>query len=183
MKQILLLRLAVLLSCPLVLFLTGCESCKPGKPGPITYFPVQVSLAPSLQGKSVLVDLVGVNEPNRPRWEAYSMSKYWKDGDPMRANAIKKTFNFTSGSALTGKLESSDPVWGQWKPQSPTCIFVLVDLPGAQADQPGSLDARRQILPLDKCYWILGAKELKDVKELKVVITESGPQATPVPPK
>ncbi len=183
MKQNPLFKRAALLSLPLLFALAGCESCKPGKPGPITYFPVQVSLAPSLQGKSVTVDLVGVNEPNRPRWEAYSMSKYWKDGDPMRQNAIKKTFNFTSGSALTGKLESSDPVWGQWKGQSANCVFVLVDLPGAQTDQPGSLDARRQILPLDKCYWILNAKDLKDVKELKVVVTESGPQATPIPPK
>ena len=113
MKTIPSFKLAALFLLPVLLTLTGCESCKPGKPGPITYFPVQVSLAPSLQGKSVLVDLVGVSEPNRPRWEAYSMSKYWKDGDPMRQNAVKKTFNFTSGSALTGKLEASDPVWNQ----------------------------------------------------------------------
>ncbi len=183
MKQIPFLKLTALLVLPFLFGLTGCQSCKPGKPGPITFFPIQVALAPSLQGKSVTVDLVGVSEPNRPRWEAYSMTKYWKDGDPMRANAVKKTFNFTSGSALSGKLESSDPICGQWKAQSATCVFVLVDLPGAQTDQPGSLDARRQILPLDKCYWILANKELNGVKELKVVVTESGPQATAIPPK
>ena len=159
---------------PAMFGLTSCETCKPGKPGPITFFPIQVALSPTLQGKAVTVDLIGVNKQNRDRWEAYSMTKYWKDGDPMRTSASKKTLDFTSTSSLTQTLPLADPAWAQWKSQAVVSVFVLVDLPGAHNDQIGSQDARRQILSLDLCDWPKGTKELK------VVITEGGPQVTPL---
>ncbi|MBI5384628.1 MAG: hypothetical protein HZA90_08045 [Verrucomicrobia bacterium] len=158
---------------PLALFLSGCaDPCKKGKPVP-AYYPIQVSLSPALQGKSVEVDLVGVNEASRSRYEAYSMTKYWKDGDALRSSAPKKTVNFTGGSALTASLPLNDPVWTPWKAQAISYVFVLVNLPGAHTDQPGSGDPRRQILALDKCAWPPGTKELR------VVLTEGGPQVTP----
>ncbi len=186
MKQNPLFKLAPLPLLPLLFTLTGCDTCKPGKPPTIVYFPITVSLVPTLQDKDVYVDLVGVNEPNHSLLEAYSMTKYWdkkEKGDAMRANAIKKTFSFASGPNLTARLEPSDPIWSQWKAQSVSYVFVLVDLPGVHSDQPGSQDPRRRLLPLDKCYWILPTRELKDVKELKVNVTESGMQATAIPPK
>ena len=174
MKKISVALLSAALLAPLVLALGGCQTCKPGKPGPVTHFPLQIALAASLEGKSVTVDLVGVNKPGRERWEAYSMTKYWKDGDPFRANAAKKTFNFTSTSALSTNLPPTDAVWPQWTSQAAAYVFVLVDLPGAHPDQIGSLDARRQLLSLDLCDWPA------DTKQLKVLITEGGPQVTPV---
>ena len=102
------------------------------------------------------------------------MTKYWKDGDPFRANAVKKTFNFTSTSALSTNLPATDAVWPKWTSQAAAYVFVLVDLPGAHPDQIGSLDARRQLLSLDLCEMSPGTKQLK------IVITEGGPQVTPV---
>lgn len=158
-----------------MLFAAGCATCKPGKPGPITSIPVHIELAPALQGKSVVVDLVGVNQANFSRWEAYSMTKYWSPSDAMRGNAGKKTTDFDASHSLSTKVEVNDPAYAQWKTQGAAFIFVLADLPGAHNDLPGAQDPRRQILSLDQCNWP------DDTKELKVLIQESGIEVqTPV---
>src|SRR5213596_4065587 len=84
--------------------LSGCSSCKPGKAGKPKAYHVTVNLDESLKQGSVLVDLVGANPANLPRWESYSMTKYWKDGDPMRVDADKVTLSFVSGKSLTNEL-------------------------------------------------------------------------------
>src|ERR1041385_584348 len=92
----------------LTLMFAGCSSCKPGRPGPIGKYKVEVTLDDSLKNASVLVDLVGVNPSNLPRWEAYSMVKYWTGGDAMRRDADKKVLNFVSGQAGTQSLDVTD---------------------------------------------------------------------------
>jgi hypothetical protein len=141
--------------------LSGCGSCKPGKPGAIGRYTISVSLDESLKTSSVLVDLVGVNPSNLPRWEAYDMGKYWKEGDPMRRDADKVVLNFVSGQSLSSSLPATDPQWDKWKAKGVTHVLVLADLPGVQASRPGSQDARRQVLSLDECNWPSGTKELK----------------------
>jgi hypothetical protein len=148
--------------------LAGCDSCKPGKPGPVGKYKLEISLDDSLKTSSVIVDLVGVNPSSLPRWEAYDMGKYWHEGDPMRRDADKKVLNFISGQALTQALEITDPQWEQWKSKGVTHVLVLADLPGAQTSRPGTQDARRQLLPLDKCSW--PAK----TAALKVLVQRSG---------
>lgn len=148
--------------------LAGCETCKPGKPGKIGTYAVEVSLDESLKTSSVIVDLVGVNPSNLPRWEAYDMGKYWKEGDAMRRDADKVVLNFVSGKALNMSLPESDPQWAKWKSKGVTHVLVLADLPGSQTAKPGNQDARRQILSLDQCSW-------PDMtKGLKVLVQRSG---------
>ena len=160
--------LAGLSSLLLAATFTGCDSCKPGKPGPIGKYNIEVGLDESLKASSVLVDLVGVNGVNLSRWEGYDMSKYWKENDPMRRDADKVVLNFVSGQALSQSLAMTDPKWDQWKAKGVTHVLVLADLPGQQTSKQGSQDARRQILPLDKCNW--PAK----TKTLNVLVQRSG---------
>src|SRR3954466_7229459 len=94
--------------------LTGCGSCKPGKPGAIGRYTIEVSLDESLKSSSVIVDLVGVNPANLPRWEGYDMGKYWREGDPMRRDADKAVLNFVSGQSLSNSLPAADPQWEKW---------------------------------------------------------------------
>ena len=163
-RRFLLLTAAALLCA----FVSGCGSCKPGKPGPIGRYDVVAQLDDSLKQASVLVDLVGVNAANLPRWENYSMKKYWEDNDPMRKDADKKTLNFVSGQSLSQTLEAKDPKWDQWKSKGATHILVLADLPGTHVDKPGSQDARRLVLPLDECHWA------KKTSKLSVLVKRSG---------
>jgi hypothetical protein len=148
--------------------LTGCGSCKPGKPGPIGRYTLDVALDESLKSMSVIVDLVGVNPSTLPRWEAYDMGKYWREGDAMRRDADKVVLNFISGQSLTNSLAATDAQWDKWKATGVTHIVVLADLPGVQASKPGSQDARRLIVPLDECSWP------SKTKALKVLVQRSG---------
>jgi hypothetical protein len=152
----------------LAAFLTGCGSCKPGKAGPIGRYTIEVALDDALKNSSVIVDLVGVNPSNLPRWEAYDMGKYWKEGDPMRRDADKVVLNFVSGQSLTNSLAATNTQWDKWKATGVTHVLVLADLPGAQVSRSGSQDARRLILPLDECTW------LSSTKTLKVLVQPSG---------
>jgi hypothetical protein len=79
----------------------------------------------------------------------------------MRNDADKTVLNFVSGQALSQNLEATDPLWEKWKGQGVTYLLVLADLPGSQTSRPGNQDARRQILPVDKCSWPGGTKVLK----------------------
>ncbi len=135
------------------LALTGCSSCKPGKAGKPTAYHVTVNLDESLKEGSVLVDLVAANQANLPRWESYSITKYWKERDPMRTDADKVTLSFVSGKSLTNELGRVDAKWNKWLAQGATHLVVLADLPGARQDKPGTQDERRQIIPLDPCHW------------------------------
>src|SRR3954463_16673299 len=88
-------KFLTLLACVATL-VSGCSTCKPGKPGKPLAYNIEVKLDPSLKGKSVLVDLVGVNSASLPRWEAYGMSSYWKEGDALRhdSGSDRISFNF-----------------------------------------------------------------------------------------
>ncbi len=154
----------------LAVCLSGCASCKPNEPGKPQAYEVKVNLDPSLLQASVVVDVVGVNSGNLPRWENYSMSNYWKAGDALRSGADKVTLSFVSGNSPTNGLARSDPKWTSWLAKGATHLLVLADLPGAPADKPGTQDARRQILPLGRCAWP------NKTKTLTIQVHQSGPE-------
>jgi hypothetical protein len=158
--------------------LSGCGSCKPGKPGPIGRYTIEVALDESLKSSSVIVDLVGANPSDLPRWEAYDMSKYWKEGDPMRRDADKVVMNFVSGQSLTNSLPATDSQWDKWKAKGVTQLLVLADLPGAQASRPGAQDARRQVLQLDQCTWPSGTKSIKVLVQRSGIIVATPMRAS-----
>ncbi len=139
----------------------GCDSCKPGKPGKPGQYNIEVTLDTSLKTSSVIVDLVGINPSDLPRWEAYDMAKYWKEADPMRQDADRVVLDFVSGKALSQTFPVTDAHWEKWQSQGVRYVLVLAALPGLQTSRPGTEDARRQILPLDKCSWLSGTTGLK----------------------
>lgn len=142
------------------LMFSSCSTCKPGKPGPIGKFNIDVNLDPSLKDASVAIDLVGVTPLTLPRWDNYSMKTYWEPQDEMRQGADKLTFTLGNGNVTSHSVSINDPKWNQWLPQGVTHIMVLADLPGVIDDKVGNLDARRQELSLDKCLWVDGTTNL-----------------------
>ena len=148
------LRAFVALAVAGLPFLTGCKTCPPGTVGKIQRYNVQVNLDSALQNGSVRVDLVGINPSNLPRWEAYGMSKYWKDGDAMRAGQVEKiTFKFSPGTTVN-TLAFADGMWDKWLAKGATHLLVLADLPGSfPQDLPGNGDPRRHSESPDQCHW------------------------------
>jgi hypothetical protein len=142
------------------LMFSSCSSCKPGKPGPTGKYNIELDLDPSLKDASVAVDVIGVAPMTLPRWENYSMKSYWEPQDEMRAGADKITFTLGSGNVMSHTVPMTDPKWNDWFSRGVTYIVVLADLPGVIDDKVGSLDARRQELPLDKCSWGDGTTNL-----------------------
>lgn len=143
--------------------LAGCSSA----PKPKAYA-IQVDLDPALSGSSLQVDLIGANPvSDLPKFESYSVSEYWKPGDPLRRDASKFTLAFGEGRPTTQTLLSTDAVWQRWLRTGAQHLVVLVDLPGIPADRAGNADPRRLILPLDANRW-------GRTNTLHILIQESG---------
>jgi len=157
----------VVVSCMAVAWLTGCALFKGD---PIGRYDIEVEIEDSLKQGSVLVDLVGVNMASLQRWNAYSMSKYWQDNDPMRKDAAldKVTLSFARGDTTSKMLASTNAIWDNWSAKAVTHVLVLADLPGGHEDKPGTQDDRRQLLPLERVHWI------KKTQLLNVLVKRTG---------
>ena len=169
-------RLAAVAALALVAAtVSGCV-CKPVSRGEIARFAITINLDESLKDSSMVVDLVGVNTNGLRRLEDYSMTQYWKDGDPMRKDADKVTFSFLDGKKMTETLPKTHTNWPAWEAKGVTHIVVLSNLPGTHPDKPGRQDARRATLWLNKCKWASGTTGLT------VRIRRSGPKISPSRP-
>jgi hypothetical protein len=135
------------------LVVSGCKTCKPGEPGPVKQYTLQIALDPGLANDSVAVDVVGITPSNLPRWQNYSMTKYWQSGDEMRQDADKITLSFGSGKQAMQSIAITNKKWADWRARGVTQVAVLADLPGIFDDKPEPQDARRQILSLCECSW------------------------------
>jgi hypothetical protein len=139
----------------------GCSTCKPGGgPGKPLAYNLHVNLSPTLKESSVVVDVIPANEYDLERLRTYSINKYWEAADPMREDLAKVSFSFVSGNDLNCEIKAADPRWQKWIKSGAQYLVVIADLPGVYQDQPGSQDPRRQILPICKCYWPSGTKDL-----------------------
>ncbi|MGH7980353.1 MAG: hypothetical protein ACREE6_13340, partial [Limisphaerales bacterium] len=62
---------------------------------------------------SIQVDLVGITESEKPKWEAYSMDSYWNDeNDPRRMNALKLTHFLELNKPWV--VSKDNPIWQKW---------------------------------------------------------------------
>ena len=171
-------RLLLLVMVASAAFLvSGCKTCKPGQEGKKKPYNIQVNLDPSLKGKCDVVDLVGVNPASIARWEEYSMSSYWKEGDPLRrdSKSDRVAFSFAGTQPLTQTLSIDNAQWAAWAKKGVTHILVLAELPGRHDDKRGNADDRRLTLPLDECLWAKGTTTLN------VLVQQSGIQVTTPP--
>jgi hypothetical protein len=152
----------------------GCSSCKVGgKPGDPLNYAITVTPGPSLTDKSAQVDIVGLNPSEMPKWQGYSLKKYFAPGDPLRKDAVKVTAEFTPDQQKVFKLAQNDPIWERWKKAGVQQLVVLADLPGTfEEGKSGSQDPRRQIIPLCECYWP------KKTAELNLEVLASGVKLT-----
>ncbi len=152
------------------LVLTGCDSAPRAVP-----HSTDVTLDSTLQGQTVEVDIVGVNnDASLAEWQAYNVNDYFKAGDARRADARKRTMKFTQGSAGTVSLSKDDAIWKDWN--KPTHLIILANIPGL-SDQGGKpADPRRKVLPMYSDFW--------EKQELQVTVRRSGVEVvTPEKPK
>lgn len=125
-----------------LLALVGCVS-----PLRLTFVPDE-----TVAGRTVDVDVVGVNRSDLQMWRDYTVSEYFKAGNDFRAAARAsgrlKTIVFRSGGPSSETIESKDPIWKKWSEAGVTHLVVIANLPGDIKDTPGEGPARK-ILPWD----------------------------------
>lgn len=130
------------------------------KVGPMS---VTVSVDPSLQDRTVYVDLIALNESSGKVLAAKSMTEYWDPRDTTRTKSLSVyPIQFTKENPGPHTLSEDDPIWETWGEF--TELYVLAQLPVSVTDQPGDLDPRRLILPLDRCRW--------DGETIEIVVKE-----------
>jgi hypothetical protein len=171
------LQLLMLVLLAGVVLVSGCSTCKPGQDGKAKAYNIQINLDPPLKGKCEVVDVVGVNPAGLSRWQEYSMSSYWKDGDPLRrdSKSDRFTFSFAEGQPLTQTLSVTNAQWNVWKAKGVTHLVVLAELPGPPDEKRGDANTRRLTLPLGECHWAKGTSTLN------VLVQQSGIQVlTPI---
>jgi hypothetical protein len=102
---------------------------------------------------SIEVDLIGVNQFEKPEWEGYDIDSYWKPGDSRRANADKLTMSLDKGQPWT--IARDNPQWRAWLDHGATDLLLMAHLPGRPGrDFPaGTSDPRRKFIALDKHAW------------------------------
>ncbi len=96
------------------------------------------------------VHMVAPNPHEHDYWAERSVTEYWDNPD--NAADIHR-MSFSPGQPNPQQLASGEPIWDVWlKGNQAEHLFVLASLPG-KPDRPGSADARRLILPLDREQW------------------------------
>lgn len=139
----------------LAMLLAGCGG------GPkMGRFDYRVSLDNALRDKntgmmpSIEVDLIGVNDAEKDRWDAQNLDEYFTPRDVVRANADRHTMAFTNKNFDPKLLRADASDWGAWIANGATHIFIFASIPMA-ADASG-VDRRRLVLPLDRSRWQSG---------------------------
>lgn len=163
MKTILHPLLALVVGAALLAFASCASAPKPRN------YAINVEVDPALAGISLQVDFIGANPvSDLPKLESYSVTEYWKPGDPLRRDAAKITLSFGQGRPTKQSVDLNNPLWTRWLRTGAQHLVVLVDLPGVSADRMGNADPRRLILPLDANKW------KKKGGPLDILIQESG---------
>jgi len=142
--------------------------------------PITVSLGNFAERQAIEVHIIALNDQESPYLEDYSMTKYWSPGDREREGLEKFVMHFGPDSASSQKFspESNpaewDKLWKSWEADKATTLFILAFLPGNGQpfdDKHGSLDARRQVLPLEGCRWKSDTQTIEcDLTPAKIVI-------------
>jgi hypothetical protein len=149
---------------------------------PITKLNISVDLDESYRaalGRQIQVDVVAMTANEHKRWEGYSMSKYWEEGDPLRKSLTnKRTITIDPKTPGAQVIWANDSIWNTWlsgaNEKDPPKIYVLAQLPGTwgtEKDKLGDEDPRRQILPTGSCRWDDSAGKPPTVK---LLVTQTG---------
>ena len=106
---------------------------------------VQSRMRPTIQ-----VDIVGLTDAERRQWDQMSISSYWMPGSEVRWSVAGRALQVRFGPerAEPVQIGPDDPIWRTWERAGADWLYIVANLPGGMADQPGTQDQRRLAISL-----------------------------------
>ena len=123
------------------------------------HFNVDTTAKEDLANYTVEMHIVGINPSEMQTWKEYSVTQYFKPGDPQRESAVRAGYahvlRFGPGLGNRQVLKKDNPVWRKWDGRNAKYLVVMAFLPGysEKDDKPGNKDPRRKILPYEGKSW------------------------------
>lgn len=139
-----------LLAVVLLPLLTGCGA------SPRVY-PVKVSLDPGLRDRnsgimpSIEVDLIGVTDTDKAKWDAMPVDTYFQPGNELRQFSDRYTMAFTNEKAEAQTVAKSNAVLKKWEEKKTPHMYILASIP--MSGPAGPVDPRKVLLPLMSDRW------------------------------
>ncbi len=130
--------------------------------------PVTISLGAGFtRPQAIEVHIFAANASQSSQWENVNMSEYWRSNDVERSQKFAEKsmyvmrFGIDRPTSQTFSPQTTPEEWKQlwtkWEGQKAVKLFIFAYLPSDPSqpfeDKAGSLDARRLVIPLDKCRW------------------------------
>lgn len=130
--------------------------------------PVTVSLGPGFQELPhpplIEVHIFAANAQESHEWETVSMTEYWGRNrlERSRHEGDRVTFIFGADKPRSQVFSAQqmpqwNDLWSKWEKQNAVNLFIMASLPSDPnqpfPDKNGSEDARRLVIPIDKCKW------------------------------
>lgn len=147
--------------------LPGCASV----PGREIVVRLDGALASAASRPTIRVDVVGLTDAERQRWDAASISEYWRPESPARAAMGDRLVSVRFGAERAEPLRigPDDRAWAAWRKSGARWLYVLANLPGGLPDRPGADDPRRLAVLLHAREWPDDAPYVIEIRRDAVV--------------
>lgn len=129
--------------------------CGPSKK--VATFNYRVALSESLRDSdsgfvpSIEIDVVGVNEIEKPEWDGLDVDTYFSPSNPRRGDTDRVLLAFSNEMPEPRTLDVKQPIWDVWRERGATHVFFLARM--RKPTDAGSADPRKLVLPLSTEFW------------------------------
>ena len=100
---------------------------------------------------SIEIDVVGVNDVEKPEWDALDVDAYFAPGNPRRADGDRVLLAFSNEAPEPRVLDEKRAIWDVWEERGATHVFLLARM--RRPADAGSEDPRKLVLPLSAEFW------------------------------
>lgn len=141
----------------IVLALVALNAVGCSKSTKVARYNYRVSLTESIRDPnsgfvpSIEIDVVGVNEIEKPEWDGLDVDAYFSPSNPRRRDTDRVLLTFSNEMPEPRVLDQNQPIWDVWKERGATHVFLLARM--RKPVDAGSEDPRKLVLPLSSEFW------------------------------
>ncbi|MBX3403037.1 MAG: hypothetical protein KF699_06445 [Phycisphaeraceae bacterium] len=166
--------------CRLLIFILLAAAVLPGcasAPGREIVVRLDDALMASASRPTIMVDVIGLSDAERRRWDAASISEYWRPGATLRGAMGERVVSvrFAAERAEPLRIAPDDRAWAAWRRAGAKWLYVVANLPGGLPDRPGADDPRRLAVLMHASEWADDAPYVIEIRRDGVVFLIPSP--------